>query len=63
MVPPDGRGLAGSGRGLTGSGRGHGEWAGRKCDGAGRKLAEVVPVSAAMSFSWPWQYSFPPFFT
>uniref|UniRef100_A0A669PTJ7 Vacuolar protein-sorting-associated protein 25 n=1 Tax=Phasianus colchicus TaxID=9054 RepID=A0A669PTJ7_PHACC len=33
------------------------------CARAGRKLAEVVPVSAAMSFAWPWQYSFPPFFT
>ncbi|XP_054080543.1 vacuolar protein-sorting-associated protein 25 isoform X2 [Rissa tridactyla] len=31
---------------------------------AGRKTAAAaaVPV-AAMSFAWPWQYSFPPFFT
>ncbi|XP_031456436.1 vacuolar protein-sorting-associated protein 25 isoform X2 [Phasianus colchicus] len=44
-------------------GSGRGDEAGRKCARAGRKLAEVVPVSAAMSFAWPWQYSFPPFFT
>lgn len=44
-------------------GNGRGDEAGRKCARADRKLEEVVPVSAAMSFAWPWQYSFPPFFT
>lgn len=48
-----GGGRAGSGMGRAGSG-----------PEAGRKTAAAaaVPV-AAMSFAWPWQYSFPPFFT
>ncbi|XP_063210688.1 vacuolar protein-sorting-associated protein 25 [Chroicocephalus ridibundus] len=30
---------------------------------AGRKTAAAAVPVAAMSFAWPWQYSFPPFFT
>ncbi|XP_030112004.2 vacuolar protein-sorting-associated protein 25 [Taeniopygia guttata] len=47
-----------------------GAWpaAGPEAGRAGREAAAAVPVVpvvpvAAMSFAWPWQYSFPPFFT
>lgn len=47
--------------------RGRGLRPGRKRGGAGREAVAAVPVAAeagaAMSFVWPWQYSFPPFFT
>uniref|UniRef100_A0A674GLY9 Vacuolar protein-sorting-associated protein 25 n=2 Tax=Estrildidae TaxID=37611 RepID=A0A674GLY9_TAEGU len=65
-------GYANRGRGHALEGRvpARGAWpaAGPEAGRAGRKPAAAVPVVpvvpvAAMSFAWPWQYSFPPFFT
>lgn len=52
-------------RGGRGPARGAWPAAGPEAGRAGRKAAAAVPVVpvAAMSFVWPWQYSFPPFFT